>query len=711
MEKVFPNQHLCLRYDVVKRDGPAFLEDENTFHFSPTILNQTKRIQIALLNAVPIPCTVDITVKPVGKLKPKDHSGSPFSVPSNVVEIAASSRHLVDLTFAPTVLREFTAVFEAVVRGGTDPKSRLLKFRVEGVGTLPLVTVLDQTGKKRKPAPITFGRTLVNYKKDRTVFITNEGVIPARVCITADPSREFAFEKYEYVHEIDIEPQKIFPLVVVYVPKEVSKSVFHVSLDVASNPSASTALMFSGEGFLDDIVFEGIPGDDNELFFNNTIVGRQQQLTFTITNICEDIIRFQWQPMPDFEFIPRTGHLRPGQSKPMIAGFTANQPLRLAGIKTLCQWTRIRLTDPEAPDWDESMKTMKFITRQQLAEMQEEEFSPTPPDSKSPRASGRKLPAKPPSTPRPSFGMRSGQSPAIRKPVPLPPVKPVVMAPHPSNRDLVKIAEVKPEPEYEVIPGKMKEVIVRCNTIADFIHYSLSTTEVAFSPTMMYETRVVEVKMSNTSQIRFNYRWFTIKLMSIQMGDSKFQACPFVIEPQSGSIEPGTTTILRVIFSPMDVDDYNAHFSCEIPFLGDEPPPDIFVSGISRRPLCHFNIATSDYLSAGRRHPDYVYPVPDDVRVIELFSSGIGHRSIKKFEIINATSQPYEIFWTRDLQHSNSVITCGYPRMLISSGKRAGAMFAFLPVSVKTVESIWIFTIPEHEVTITFMVVGRIMPT
>jgi hydrocephalus-inducing protein len=225
----------------------------------------------------------------------------------------------------------------------------------------------------------------------------------------------------------------------------------------------------------------------------------------------------------------------------------------------------------------------------------------------------------------------------------------------------------------------------------------------------MFESRAVEVKLSNISQIKFDYVWHQAKLTSLQQGDSTSQKSPFDIAPRSGSIEAGQVGVFRVRFSPEDVDDYAAHLICEIPHF-DGDAPDIFVSGLSRRPICHFNVEMSDYLSAGRRHPDYVYPLPQDVRVFEIFSSGIGQHSTKKFEIINPTAQPYEVFWEADAGHGSPVIKCEYPRMLISSGKRAIALFSFAPVSVKTVESLWVFAIPEHDVKVTFLVVGRIMP-
>jgi hydrocephalus-inducing protein len=256
----------------------------------------------------------------------------------------------------------------------------------------------------------------------------------------------------------------------------------------------------------------------------------------------------------------------------------------------------------------------------------------------------------------------------------------------------------------------MKEIVLKISAISDVIKYSLSTTEIGFSPTMMFSSRTIEVKMTNVSQIKFDFKWIATKLVSLQMGDSSFQKCPFDVAPKTGSITPGQNIIFKVTFAPQEVDDYTAHLVCEIPGLRDADPPDILVMGMSRRPLIHFNVEMSDYLTAGRRHPDYVYALPDGIRVIEFASSGIGKRAIKKFEIINTTAAPYEIYWTPDPQHNNPVLTCEYPRMLISSGKRAGAMFSFLPVSVKTVESVWNFAIPEHNISVSFLVVGRIMP-
>jgi hydrocephalus-inducing protein len=349
------------------------------------------------------------------------------------------------------------------------------------------------------------------------------------------------------------------------------------------------------------------------------------------------------------------------------------------------------------------MKAVKFVPKNQVLEADDGSKSESSQEPKTPRGTARRLPAKlaMPNQPNRLLLHKRGRSFGKMK---FEPPKPEIA------KDFVKIVEVHPEPTYDVIPGKYKDFKVRVSAVADFVSFNISATELSFAPTMMYETRTIEVSLSNTSQIRFEYTWILTKISSMQFGEERYQVCPFSISPKSGYIESGNTTVFRVQFNPQEVDDYAASFLCEIPFLAEIEPPQVQVTGISRRPLCYLDAEMSDYISAGRRHPDYTYPVPDDIRVIELFSTGIGQRSLKQFQIINPTGNPYEIMWTNDPEHRNNAITCDYPRSLISGGKRSRAMFSYLPSSVKTVESVWTFTIPEHSVAIKFLVVGRIMP-
>ena len=85
----------------------------------------------------------------------------------------------------------------------------------------------------------------------------------------------------------------------------------------------------------------------------------------------------------------------------------------------------------------------------------------------------------------------------------------------------------------------------------------------------------------------------------------------------------------------------------------------------------------------------------------------------KQFGILNTTDTPYEVTWERiDKKDDDEYcpIICSYPRALVSSGKKHIALFSYRAVSVKTVESLWLFSIPEYNIHITFLFVGKMMP-
>jgi hydrocephalus-inducing protein len=148
-----------------------------------------------------------------------------------------------------------------------------------------------------------------------------------------------------------------------------------------------------------------------------------------------------------------------------------------------------------------------------------------------------------------------------------------------------------------------------------------------------------------------------------------------------------------------------------IPFLSAMDPAVVRVTGLSRRPLCHIDVPMCDYISAGRRYPAYNDPLPDDVRVVEVFSRKIGLKTEKSFDVINPTSMPYDIKWHRADKSDKRIVQCLTPQAVVSSGRRYRVKFAYTPVSVKTVESQWVFAIQEHNITIHFLIVGRIMPS
>lgn len=845
-EKIFPGQNLCLRYDLKKHDTTSFLEDEQLFHFSPRILNTETKVDISLKNKYPVPCIVDATVKPL-KSPAKKHKNEvdsmfPFELSAVSIAIPPLDESSLTLTFNPKVEGEFSGMLEATVRGSTDPDARLLKFGVEGIGALPSVKFADDYGDL-----ISFGKTLINTRKERIFMLVNDGYIPARVKFSVvqqntnetDPNEEdgiltepvssrsmyppeFHLENVDLVREVEIDPQKSISFNVAFSPYEIKKVSFSLLISVINNEKSNLNLNFVGEGFKTDIVFEQIPGDDNQLVFNDMIVSRSATKTFVMHNLCQDDARFEWDEHPDLTFTPRIGHLKHGNRKKITVTFQRDEPIQYTDQEIHCKWSKIKLDDDRSIfDWDDSMKEVNFIPASQLiSQIQQAQMMQN--DKKSARlsnnrtqresnlpslklqgldfeslnmtsgeltnlingannnstfnpksrtlVSARKFPPKKPQPPnrsniqsRESVSTRNAPSPR-RKNRPskldkshanvlnmlnsmssvsttesngssfLPPLN----SNNNDNDNLVKITITKPEPMYQVIEN-CKDLILYVSAICDYIKYEIispESKEITFAPTMMYDTRISTVEIQNTSSIKFDYSWVMNKYSALRGGPEYeiSHKSPFSVMPASGFINAGEMKTFQVRFSPEEVDDFSSYLWMDITYLNQqqqhqqmlvqEKPvkeqaeamqliqdyPEIYVSGYSQRPLCHFDVDLSDYISAGRRHPDYNYPLPEDIRVIELFSSGIGKESSKRMQVINATVDPYEIKWDCIQEHSSPTIACDSSRALVSSGKRYSIMFSYKPTSLKTVESLWEFSIPDHNVVVPFLIVGRIMP-
>ncbi|OHT13016.1 hypothetical protein TRFO_03418 [Tritrichomonas foetus] len=700
-EKIFPGLNLCIRYDVTKTNRTAFLEDEQVLHFMPLLLQQHSSVNLALVNIQPVPCIIDMTIKPKGRA----NASFPFDLSEKTVTLEPFQTKKITLGFNPVTCDNFVGFFEGIVRGSTA-ETKQFKFTVEGVGALPQLSILSGMDKGKGGALISnLGLTLLGFTKEKYVIIANEGVLNSHVKIVQKPNPDFEFIDAEKFEEFDLCAGQRKQLQVIFKPQKPRKAELDLSITVQDNPKNNIQLSFLGEGSAEDIVFDGLNNEDGNLVFKDCIVGRQQTVVFSMRNVGSSDVRFLWSTQNDLVFSPHVGHLKVGHSKPVKVTFFSDHQIKAGQVKVVCQISKIELTEPHAPDWDDSMKIIKYVPRsslnpdpgqQQSSPRQEKQSSTRIKKSGSGRrnlSSSAKPTTPPPSandTPSVSCGQQEGGDSQ-------------------QQDDLVRVTEIKEEPAYTVVPGKPKDMPLKANIVADFIKYQIDTTEITFSPTMMYQTRTNEIKLTNNCLIRFDYTWHISHLVCLRTNYAQTHGAPFSVEPVTGFIEPGQTKTFKVNFEPEEVDDFTADLVCDVPFLTQMEPPIIKVSGLSRRPLCHFNVDLSDYLSAGRRHPDYTNPLPEDIRVIELFSKGIGERTSKRLELINPTSSPYEVRWNY-VGEGPTPIFCDSPSSLVSSGKKQTMVFGYLPVSVKTIESLWEFHIPEHNVRVPFLFVGRIMP-
>jgi len=646
-EKVFPGLPLCIRVDLSKKDITCFLEDERIIHFAPRVLNQKETVTVQLINTQPIECHIDVFVRS------KTKTPVPFEISEKSVVIAPNSTSSIQVSFLPITNESFSASFEALLH--SNPNSNgLFKFGLEGIGSLPSVSLSTNLEKGKTGYICNLGKTLLGYDKTKSIALSNDKPISAIISIVAKPTPDFEISGIES-STINMQPNRQIIFNVIHRPQKPRKNQFDVSINIIENPKSNFVISFFAEGYSEDIVFEGL-NEECEIHFKDTVIGRSQQVSFIAKNVSDSDIRFIMNSTPDIVFNPRVGHLRRNQSKEISAVFFSEKPVKYIASKGNCQITKIELVDINSEDWDDSKKIVTFVPID---------------DSVNKNLNGK-----------------------------VPPISE-------QTKGTKKVVSVLPEPSYRPIQGiKPRDIPLKVFSVSDIIKYSIDTNEIAFASTMMYQSRSVDVKLINTSSIRFEYQWELIKFESLRTDYSTTKSPPFHIEPSTGYIESGQSSIFKVFFSPMEVDDFTGKFLCQIPFLTQSDPPLIDVSGLSRRPICHFNIISSDYLT--RRHPDFTYSLPDNVQVIEIFAKSVGSKSSRKVEIINPTSEPYETSWNNISDNSMQTISCDINRALVSSGKHYLYSFSFCPSSAKMVESLWEFEIPKHGIKAYFLFVGRI---
>lgn len=707
-----------------------------------------------------------------------------FTISKNTVTIQPNSRELVDLIFTPKKSSNYANMIEFSVRGGIDLATNYLKFLVEGRGAIPSVGIVGTDGKiAQKAMNIPFGRTLIGTKKTKTVAIKNFGLVKNLIQFATKGSPDFTISvqgsnqktvEVDCENPIEIEPGRLLNLFVSFAPSSTSfgsntsssmarKFQYSVQVAVIDHPKLNFNINFSGESFNEEIVFEGLTNEvlnsNSDIFFNNNIVGHAQSKSFWIRNLSlEKHFRFVWNETNEFHFSPCVGHLHAGKSKQITISFSATHPLTYHNQQIACKFTHIEFIESDSsssfssvsskassingrsarfnrnrnnakvidsvPDWDDSMKTVKFIQPDQipiemLGDFSPEKIRPPSDDSRRTPNRARRNPARKSLNVSSSAKRRTSKAYQKRKSLmrnsPLDEYDSLQqqiqsqLDQQKSILDPIKVVEMKPEPLYTETVDRPKDIPLLVSAISDIIRYQLSTNQIVFNTTMMFDTRYITFDLKNTSSIRFEYTWVVTKFESLRTSYIQFHKVPFSVQPVSGVIEGGSTTTFTVYFTPEEVDDFNAYLKCEIPFL-DEKLPEIFVSGFAKRPICHISAPISDYLSSGKRHSDYTYELSSDTKVIEIYSSGIGVKTYKVFEIINTTEMPYEVFWEEDKVHNNPSLHCETARAYISSGQHHSAKFSYKPASVKTIESVWYFLIPEHNVKVQVLIVGRIVP-
>ncbi|XP_010157275.1 PREDICTED: hydrocephalus-inducing protein-like, partial [Eurypyga helias] len=160
---------------------------------------------------------------------------------------------------------------------------------------------------------------------------------------------------------------------------------------------------------------------------------------------------------------------------------------------------------------------------------------------------------------------------------------------------------------------------------------------------------------------------------------------PFAVEPRSGTVPAGQEQLFQMKFSPVYVGDFESRMLCSIPNLKpNQKGPEVVVKGRSLMPNCHFELEDSDYLTAKRRNPQLQGP------------RGATFDLSTRWTCEDPEAPPEQ-----------SAFFCLTERGQIQPGKKAEMKFEFIPQHLDITESFWVFTIPEQNISVPFLLVGN----
>ena len=226
------------------------------------------------MNPNKIPCTVKFAVKPRTQSKSE---GFAFDVSPDTLTIEPHKHKYVTVAFNPTAMMSYGGIFEAIVENG-DPESKNGKLVLElrGEGTLPtlLVEKPDELDTDGTPV-LRFRKTRIGREATLSIVLKNEGQVPATARFDALRHDSFTFLG-NLSHTIT--PKSYHAFDILFAPKTAQNETFLLTFATLSNPYEQHKVLIAGEGYSENVTFEGLPED--ELQVGDCIVGKAKTVTF-----------------------------------------------------------------------------------------------------------------------------------------------------------------------------------------------------------------------------------------------------------------------------------------------------------------------------------------------------------------------------------------------------------------------------------------------
>ncbi|XP_023811732.1 hydrocephalus-inducing protein homolog isoform X1 [Oryzias latipes] len=717
MTSIFEEHHLCQHSSQLSSEpfcnaAGIYVLNENKFIFNKVLVGQTAKARFRLTNNSKVPCVLSLAVRNVGA-KVFRH-GDVFDLVATTLSVPNQSHAFAVVTFTPPSIQQYSAVFEATIEGtsgmATALKSKVLEFEVVGESTLPSVCVLRPALKDSTKNPLLqFRRVWVGRSVTLPLVLLNDGNVPAEIQIDMlDENRVFtlkagsdhnisSIQSLELNSSADSEPQIVHRAILKMNPGETAE--FEVSfcsnkplsvkakmsVQVKDNQYSGIIIQVTGEAYQEvvslDINMSIYDVDVEEgnyelLHFGECHVDHPHHRHFTMTNHSRNqALRFEWPPSGHHV------HISP-QVGHLHAGCSKEVTVTFRANQPVTLKNHpIKCKVCQVEFQQPIEQVSDWDDRQKTVQWQ----------NASKQAS------------------ESTQQPT------------------------------NPEPSYSVVEGSQMELKLCISAVCDYAKFSCSNNRIHFKDTMLFQTRIHQLKLTNEGRVKVEFSWKVFmessssavkhhegtgssrsppgsrsegpavrpssalaSVMSFLMTSPELP--PFTVEPSSGTINPGVAQTFTIRFSPVEVTQFHGKLLCSIPNLEDgNTAPCIPVYGCSLLPYCHIDMEDSDYLS--RRRPDLQDPINPNTKVLEFKAVGLLAASTRCFSVLNTTSEVYSFKW-RCEDTELGPFSCLTPSGSIQPGGKVEMCFDYFPEQQDPVESFWSFLVESLSLSLPFLLVG-----
>ncbi|XP_043285632.1 hydrocephalus-inducing protein homolog [Venturia canescens] len=494
----------------------VFSRNEKCLYFERVNIHKTYTTSIKLHNRGLVPARVTVFLRPDG-FTPKNAEPDTFAVDTVQETISPMSSRIFSVSFTPSLIETYTGVLEAAVELPEHLKtdSSQLSIKLCGESCVPEVIMTEPAFDNRtRKSKIHFGRCLVDEKTWRTLSFKNIGKISAKIIVGIHDDDEMIYavrnsknipDAFQGIGDPGEDHRSIIcalrsdervELLVDFRPKNVGPKRAKIQFHVMDNPYEDLTLELEGEGFMENVVLEGLPiveiskpdapraGNRSKkslknrgmlsrggstvtlgsqtlvssalvynLDYKTCFVNKMSKMNFAVVNKSgEQYFRFEFSSHPNIVFVPSIGHLHRLEKKEVTAHFLTTEPITYKETPLECAINEIRFSmDQREPNsWDDRRTSVEWLDVDNEEEGLEEMLE---------------------------------------------------------ARTQQKVVVPTREPSHEILPGSWRTIQLVFSATAAYSEFVCDVEAINFMDTLMFQNREHTFTMENPGNVDLKFQW------------------------------------------------------------------------------------------------------------------------------------------------------------------------------------------------------------